>query len=272
MMTSHAAELNATKSRMMPSRAAKLDSTANRHMMPRRIAELQTLDEGTAMAPTHYAYEALDSGFGQSRARRLQIESMSSIVNNLREPVMDKRMCNGPVSRQLEKEEEWKRKLTRETTSWWDVAAIGMPSDPSSADTKALEADSELHNLGRGRIHARTELKAETTWRQHAIDNFLGLPLASPASPQRSLTTLEPISGIPDPQQPDHLARKYGWPPAGARLINARRKRGLKPIPATMRGQLEDPAAKTAQREAGNARARQAAFCLDPARPVLGMA
>jgi len=251
MMSRHVAELNASKSHMMPRCVAALD-TSNRHMMPRRIAELQTLDEGTPM----------------SRARRLQIESMSSIVNNLREPVMDKRMCNGPVTRQLEKEEEWKRKLTRETTSWWDVAAIGMPSDPSSADTKAQGADSELHNLGRGRIHARTELKAETTWRQHAIDDFLGLPLARPASPQRSLTALEPISGIPDLQQPDHLARKYGWPPAGARLINARRKRGLKPIPATMRGQ-QDPAAKTAQREAGNAQARQAAFCLDPARPVL---
>jgi len=78
---------------------------------------------------------------------------------SLRELMMRK----GPVARQLEKEEVWKRKLTREKAPWWDIAATGMLSDPAlRAGTPALTPDSGLRpylSLVRWpRSHPRTQV------------------------------------------------------------------------------------------------------------------
>merc|ERR1711988_334812 len=68
-----------------------------------------------------------------------------------------------PISRQKDKEEAFKRRLSRCSTSWWDAAAVGF-KDATVATNRHLDrtschAEDTLMDLAKGRNHAQRDLK-----------------------------------------------------------------------------------------------------------------
>ena len=173
--------------------------------------------------------------------------------------------ATGPLARQEQKEAEWKAKLAREKTSWWDAAALAVTdgtvsgsADPARSsslrDASSSSAPATLHEsasqvalrtLARGRNHARADMKSVEQWRREAVDKFLG---ETPAPP--SVKPLPPTSTEPE-HSPGHFDRRYG------------RRQRLPPL-GNRRSQLASASVASEARTRQTLSARQRAFVPPP--------
>ena len=163
--------------------------------------------------------------------------------------------AKGPIARQEEKEQAFKRKLGgTQKLSWWGVAATSDPAasraDPSGAGPSKPALTEEQRALARGRIRAQQERKVHDAWRDAAIDDFLGnQPL--------SRETREPPA-TPTIPSPGTIHAKYGrqsrLPPLRHPLLE--RTAGA----LAKEAWTQDQAAKAKQREGKQGLAGRAAL------------
>jgi hypothetical protein len=151
----------------------------------------------------------------------------------------------GPIERQLVKEEEWKRRLARDKTSWWDTAAMGVATGrltDTPPDSVASQSEGKLRTLARGRNHARIELGHVQEWREAAFDSFLGGGAGSSSEPKQAHKPIPQYS-------PGHFDRKYGG-----------RGNRLPPLSRAQQKNVAKQVGAATSRETRNVEARKAVF------------
>ena len=117
----------------------------------------------------------------------------------------------GPLARQKVKEDKWREKLNKQA-SWWDSAAAAVSQSAVAADVHMGEAsrayrtsDSSLRTLLRARNHAQADKKQVDTWKDEAIDRFVG-----GRDPSKKSKEPEPPPHLVP--SPNHFERAYGVP------------------------------------------------------------
>ena len=161
------------------------------------------------------------------------------------------RQPGDPVERQRQREEKWKQRLSKQTTSWWDSASLAIQEGAQRADDKIHGAskaiartNGSLRTLARGRNHAKAECAKVDAWRDEAVANFLG----GEAGP--SGTTAEdnePLPEVDEHYSPGHFDRRY----------KAQQRKKLPPL---RRSTLMRAAAAAHEREAQNLANRARVF------------
>ena len=158
---------------------------------------------------------------------------------------------DGPIARQQQREDTWRKKLSRSTT-WWDSASAALGDVAAKADihlgkaTRAQAAsEGSLRTLVRGRNHAKAELRSLDSWRDDQIDQFLHGGRGSSSRRNESVQQLTLSSQL----SPNHFERRYGA-----------RRHALPPLSVQARDTLARSSAMARQREERNTQARANAF------------
>ena len=174
-------------------------------------------------------------------------------------------MSKGPIARQEDKEKQWKEKLLRQQTSWWDAARMAHDAgetrcvgsnehkgpvlkDGQPGSTAEAGSEAYLRTLARGRNHARADVASLEEWRSAMCDDFLGIRPEQNPKPKLLLPVSSELQ-----HSPGHYHRRYG------------NRSQLQPLARQQKMIIASAHCKRSWREAQNLAARRTAFHLLPA-------